>query len=171
MMMVSTLITALADVSPIAQVHREDLTHLQSTLDIISNLVEGTTSNDVTGTNILLWGDPGTGKTELARYVAQSLGLRCFEVKTIDKNGEPMTEVERVSSYKFAQSLLIESADAMIIFDEAENILDPSEQIARMVSKAYTNKSLETNIRPAIWISNRIDDADPAYLRRFDYVC
>lgn len=36
--------------------------------------------------------------------------------------------------------------------------------------KAWVNKMLETNPVPTLWLSNSIDDIDPAFLRRFDMV-
>ena len=47
------------------------------------------------GVNILVYGQPGTGKTELARMLAARVGAQLYEVRVDDNDGEPATEHER----------------------------------------------------------------------------
>ena len=68
-----------------------------------------------------------------------------------------------------------------MLFDEAEDAFPELDagtlrafrmKAARAVtpqSKAWINQFLETNPAPVIWISNRIEQIDEAYLRRFTY--
>jgi SpoVK/Ycf46/Vps4 family AAA+-type ATPase len=72
-----------------------------------------------------------------------------------------------------------------LLFDEVEDVFPPistdaAQLIARMDTgdgalsgsvsgKAWVNQILETNPVPVIWITNRIEQIDPAFRRRFQY--
>jgi CRP-like cAMP-binding protein len=64
----------------------------------------------------------------------------------------------------------------VVVLDEAEDIFcdEYRSPFAPLIgerndSKAWMNGLLETNKHPTIWISNRIEQMDPAYVRRFTY--
>jgi SpoVK/Ycf46/Vps4 family AAA+-type ATPase len=77
------------------------------------------------------------------------------------------------------------SAQAALLFDEVEDVFPPisseaaqlmarAEQIVAPPSgsvsgKAWVNQILESNAVPTIWITNRIEQIDPAFRRRFAY--
>ncbi|TAL86888.1 MAG: AAA family ATPase, partial [Rhodanobacter sp.] len=65
------------------------------------------------------------------------------------------------------------SREAMIVFDEAEDVFSDGglmrDSTARS-HKAWMNRLLEGNAVPTLWLSNRVDDIDPAFIRRFDMV-
>ncbi|HVR48339.1 MAG TPA: ATP-binding protein [Pseudorhodoferax sp.] len=137
------------------------------------------------GVNILLYGPPGTGKTELARVVAQAAGLDLFEVEYADRDGNSLSGRDRYRSLQIAQVFLKGSVQAALLFDEVEDVFPPisteaaqlmarAEQIAAPASgsvsgKAWVNQILETNTVPTLWVTNRIEQIDPAFRRRFAY--
>jgi SpoVK/Ycf46/Vps4 family AAA+-type ATPase len=164
------LLRSFCEISPQTDIGAADLEHLSHPLSHIQQLIQGACQSREAGVNILLWGPPGTGKTQLARYVLQSLAINSFEVKTIGSTESPLEEAERVSSYNLCQTILGGGDATAIIFDEAENILKSLEYTSGDFSKAFINRLLENNPVPAIWISNKLGLADPAYLRRFAYV-
>ena len=58
------------------------------------------------GVNILLHGQPGTGKTAFVRMLAASLKARLFEISTADSGGEPIQGEIRFRSYRLSQAIL-----------------------------------------------------------------
>ena len=59
----------------------------------------------------------------------------------------------------------------MILFDEVEDVFPVRPAaLEQGIAKAEMNRALESNPVPAIWISNRVDHVDRAYLRRFDLI-
>ena len=128
------------------------------------------------GVNVLLYGAPGTGKSELAKTLARDIGHQLFEIGMEDADGDPMTGQCRFSAYQLSQQVLSRQDDALILFDEIEDVFPSSMHIFVGRSgtdrgrKAWTNRLLEENPVPAIWISNSIGQIDPAFLRRFDIV-
>jgi SpoVK/Ycf46/Vps4 family AAA+-type ATPase len=137
------------------------------------------------GVNVLLYGPPGTGKTELAKVVAQAAGLELFEVEYADRDGNSLSGRDRYRSLQIAQVFLKGSAQAALLFDEVEDVFPPisteaaqllarAEQVAVPASgsvsgKAWVNQILESNPVPTIWVTNRIEQIDPAFRRRFAY--
>ncbi|AKV98092.1 hypothetical protein ACP86_19185 [Marinobacter sp. CP1] len=118
------------------------------------------------GKNILLYGKPGTGKTQLARAMAAKLGAPLYEVPTKDSHSGAMTGRVRLDAAKMAQMFLEDRLGAVLLFDEMEDAFRKSDQLA----KGWFNQMLEENQAPVIWISNNISAVDPAFLRRFDFI-
>ena len=137
------------------------------------------------GVNVLLYGPPGTGKTELAKVCAAAAGLQLYEVEFADRDGHSLSGRDRYRSLQISQVFLKGSAAVALLFDEVEDVFPPlsseaAQLIARLDSadapasssvsgKAWVNQILETNPVPVIWITNRIEQIDPAFRRRFQY--
>ena len=116
--------------------------------------------------NILLYGIPGTGKTEFVKMIAAELNKNLYEIASKSRytddnyNGE-----KRFLSLKTADKVLNNEHD-IIMFDEIEDVFKGTERM----SKALFNSTLEGNGVPTFWITNDIDEIDNAYIRRFDMV-
>lgn len=137
------------------------------------------------GVNILLYGPPGTGKTELAKVAAQAAGLELYEVEYADRDGNSLSGRDRYRSLQISQVFLKGSANVGLLFDEVEDVFPPistdaAQLMARLDTgdgalsgsvsgKAWVNQILETNPVPVIWVTNRIEQIDPAFRRRFQY--
>lgn len=119
------------------------------------------------GVNILLYGTPGTGKTEFAKILAQNIGANLYKVRVDNNEGEAEDGIERISSYLLAQRFLDASKD-ILLYDEVEDVLNCEK--GRFKNKAFFNEALENNPVPTIWITNKIYDVDSAVVRRFDFV-
>lgn len=135
---------------------------LQLMLDYLRNAL----STKARGKNILLYGKPGTGKTQLARAMAEKLAAPLYEVPTKDTQAGAMTGRIRLDAAKLAQMFLEDRLGAILLFDEMEDAFRKTDQLA----KGWFNQLLEENQAPVIWISNNIREVDPAFLRRFDFI-
>jgi transitional endoplasmic reticulum ATPase len=136
-------------------------------------LLGGALANGARGINILIHGPPGTGKTELARTLAATLGEPLHAVGEADSDGEEPSRFDRLAALRLALRTLEKRGRALLLFDEMEDMLGDArvEQGGRVRrragSKLFVNRLIEDNVVPVIWTSNCIADLDPAILRRF----
>ncbi len=163
----------------------EDFSFVGEEAQLLGALLRNAVARREVGVNVLLYGPPGTGKTELAKVAAQSAGLELFEVEYADRDGNSLSGRERYRSLQIAQVFLRGSAQAALLFDEVEDVFPPiSSEAAQLLAraektgpqasasvsgKAWVNQILESNAVPTIWITNHIDQIDPAFRRRFAY--
>jgi SpoVK/Ycf46/Vps4 family AAA+-type ATPase len=152
---------------------------------VLRGLLRSAVDRKEPGVNVLLYGPPGTGKTELAKVVAHAAGLELFEVEYADRDGNSLSGRDRYRSLQIAQVFLKGSAQAALLFDEVEDVFPPiSSEAAQMMAraeqivappsgsvsgKAWVNQILESNPVPTVWVTNRIEQIDPAFRRRFAY--
>ena len=129
-----------------------------------------------TGVNALLYGPPGSGKTQFASAVAQAAGLQAYQVKSANDAGDGLSRTGRLGAYKLTQRLLRGRSDCVLVFDEVEDVFGQKDNAAARsrgsnsragLDKGWTNRTLEDNPLPAIWITNDAQGMDPAFLRRF----
>lgn len=150
------------------EAYREDL-------EIIMAVLQRALSESRPGTNILLHGSPGTGKTELSYLLAREPGLQLAIVPETDEDGDALQTEARLGRLTGCQRALRDRDDTLLLFDEAEDVLCDggpslfSIKAGKRASKASLNRLLESNRTPVIWISNTTESVDPAYLRRFTY--
>jgi SpoVK/Ycf46/Vps4 family AAA+-type ATPase len=171
--------------SPASTLTLADFDHVAEDARVLRNLLARAVERGEAGVNILLYGPPGTGKTELARVLAQAAALSLYEVEHADREGHSLSGRDRYRSLQIAQAFLKGSAQAVLLFDEVEDVFPPlsmeaaqhmarAEQLAGRASqsvsgKAWVNQILETNPVPTLWVTNRIEQIDPAFRRRFAY--
>lgn len=118
------------------------------------------------GVNILLYGLPGTGKTEFVKMIAAELNRNLYEIASKSRyTDDNYSGEKRFLSLKTADKVLNKERD-IIMFDEIEDVFKGTERM----SKALFNSTLESNSVPTFWITNDIDEIDNAYIRRFDMV-
>jgi SpoVK/Ycf46/Vps4 family AAA+-type ATPase len=163
----------------------DDFAFVAEDAQVLRSLLANAVARQEVGINVLLYGPPGTGKTELAKVVAQAAGLELFEVEYADRDGNSLSGRDRYRSLQIAQVFLKGSAQAALLFDEVEDVFPPlssdavqwmaraEAQVAPTSSsvsgKAWVNQVLESNVVPTIWVTNRIEQIDPAFRRRFAY--
>ncbi|MBR5904078.1 MAG: ATP-binding protein [Alphaproteobacteria bacterium] len=141
---------------------RENFDYIADDFDKVSDILINGINTNSKGINILLYGLPGTGKTEIAKTICNRVGLNLYTTseKQQDKDG-------RLSNMAQMQTVLKNEEKSVILFDEAEDVFSLFPFSRHSPSKLYINRVLENNKRPVIWITNNLEDMDKAYVRRF----
>ena len=171
--------------SPASRLSLADFEHVAQDAQVLRQLLARAVERGEAGVNILLYGPPGTGKTELVRVLARAAGLQLFEVEHADREGHSLSGRDRYRSLQIAQAFLKGSAQAVLLFDEVEDVFPPlSMEVSQLMAraeqgfgrasqsvsgKAWVNQMLETNPVPTLWVTNRIEQIDLAFRRRFAY--
>jgi len=170
-----------------SELKSSDFEFVGDDVQVLIHLLRKAQATKAQGVNVLMYGPPGTGKTELAKVVATEAGLDLFEVEYADRDGNSLSGRDRYRSMQIAQVFLKGSQEAALLFDEVEDVFPPisvdaaglmarAEQQAMSAAvghsvngKAWVNQILENNPVPTIWVTNRIEQIDPAFRRRFAY--
>lgn len=158
----------------------EDYPHVESDARYLTALLGNATRQHAEGVNVLIYGSPGTGKTEFARLLARDAGCELYEVDCLDRDGNSLSGKDRYRSLQVSQAFLRGRPQTALLFDEVEDVFPGSgrelmslfgqdEARGSVNGKAWVNQTLERNPVPVIWISNSIRQIDPAYLRRFQF--
>ena len=112
--------------------------------------------------NILFYGRERTGKTELAKAIAQELNIALLSVGL----GEESMNEESLLQTRLRSMLLAdwecERSGGIILMDEADLVLNKAE-------KGLLNIIFENLKTPVIWITNNIAMIENSTRRRFDY--
>ena len=163
--------------SPKARLKISDFPHAAADAILVRDYLGVALSARQPGVNVLIYGEPGTGKTEYVRSMAESLDAPLYEIPAADTDGECLTDDNRLASFRLAQNLLIRSPGSVLLFDEADlalsndrrNMFFPEFQLNNR-TKAWVTQLIERNPVPTIWVANKIDALEPALIRRFDLV-
>lgn len=171
------LLQRLVKPAPKSHLTLQDFTHVREA-ELLQDFLRAAVAGSKPGVNILLYGQPGTGKTQFTRALAESLGAALHEVPNTNGDGECVSGHDRFAAYTLCQMVLARRKRQLLMFDEIEDVFGRSNS-GPMVSmfgrgaelrKSWINETLESNPVPAIWVSNEIGSLDPAYMRRFDLI-
>ena len=160
----------------------DNFSHLASDSAALSSYLHNAIAGNAVGVNVLLHGRPGVGKTEYVQAMAAELGVELYEISFADGDGNPIKGKARLRAYNLCQRFLARSGNALLLFDEVEDVFESSQgflsqlfggedpgEAGGSAGKAWVNRTMERNPVPAVWVTNSVDNIDPAYKRRFDY--
>lgn len=124
------------------------------------------------GTNILLYGKPGTGKTEFVKSLGKALNKKVYFINQKDEDGDENLD-HRKSGIVAAMNML-DPRNSIVVVDECDGIINVNDGFWKCENndkdnKAWINDLLENSEQNFIWISNRISGVDESTKRRFSY--
>jgi ATP-dependent 26S proteasome regulatory subunit len=159
-----------------ARLALDDYDHVARERDFVLRVLRGWTCTPRRGINILLYGAPGTGKSEFCKMVADAMGCDLFAVGEADEYGDEPSRGDRIDALRLADRLAAKRGSALLLFDEMEDMLENGQRTwssnwngRRAGSKVFFNRLLEQNQVPVLWTANSIDEFDPAFLRRMTF--
>jgi len=165
------LMSAFLEHSPSPKLSLDAFPHLQQETDLLLPYFTNAGNGASAGSNVLVFGVPGSGKTEYVRLPAKQLDKRLYQVRATDDRGDAINGLDRLAFFQVMQRFL-QNSDALILFDEIEDVFPVKHGFFTrepVAGKMYINRILENNPVPAIWVCNSVSHIDHAYLRRFDF--
>ncbi len=178
---VQTLIAATVTEAPAAELTLKDYEQIPTVAGVLIPYLKTALEGRRKGANVLLYGLPGTGKTQLARLAADLLGVRLYEVNAEEdpddvvrrRGGSPV----RLQRWKTATAFLSTKSASLVAVDEAEDVFNDGGMLLDLfgdgssrTNKGEINTLLESNPVPTFWITNSISRIAPSMIRRFDLV-
>lgn len=159
-----------------ARLTAADYAHLAREHEFLLRLLRGSVAAARRGVNVLIYGAPGTGKTEFCRLLATELGCDLFAIGEADDAGNEPCRSERIEALRLADRFAGRRGRALLLFDEMEDLLQDGDigwsdgrQVRRAGSKVFFNRLLEQNNVPVLWTANTLCEFDPAFLRRMSF--
>ena len=119
--------------------------------------------------NLLFYGPSGTGKSELARYIADQLDRKIICKRISDLQSMYVGEGEKNIKRAFQEA---EAEEAVLVIDEADSLLFSRDKARHSWEISFTNEFLtqmEKFRGILVCTTNRLDDLDSASLRRFNH--
>ncbi len=119
-------------------------------------------------THILLYGQPGTGKTLFTRGLVNALDQAAYEVNIHIKN----ESINKRAAIMACLNMTNSGEGSIIIVDEADNLLQTDCSWlfrGETQDKGWINQLMDEPGIRMIWIVNSIDWINPSVLRRFAY--
>ncbi|HHF0465403.1 TPA: AAA family ATPase [Haemophilus influenzae] len=167
----NVLLKSCTEVAQVPSLQLDDFAHIAGMKEMMLTYLQKALKHHQKGVNLLIYGVPGTGKTEFAGLLAQALGISAYNITYMDSDGDVVEAEQRLNYSRLAQTIL-NGKQALLIFDEIEDVFNGSfmERSVAQKNKAWTNQLLENNNVPMIWLSNSVSGIDPAFLRRFDFI-
>jgi MoxR-like ATPase len=168
------LMVDIFSIMPKASLKLLDFPHLE--LEHLSQFLTIAVKDNMPASNILLYGESGVGKTELAKTLAALAKAQLISISA--KGNElrnPSDELEtgsnvahlRLQYHSLVQSMLKKDTNSILLVDEAEDLFHEYYSGIK-VSKERLHQVVdaEKNKTPTIFISNHIEDFPHSFIRR-----
>lgn len=134
-----------------------DFAHIAEPYEHMRRILDGALSSKMQGVNILIYGSGGSGKTELARSVADSIGARLYGLKNPGRSrlgGE-------ISKILQAYTLLAQSERSLMIIENADIL-------AHHENQESIRYLFDVNSAPVIWVAESLAHMDK-HIHLFSY--
>ena len=135
----------------------------------IKNLTEKIKQSGKLNFSLCLYGEPGTGKSLYARYLAKEIGCEVILKRASDLMSKWVGETEQNIADAFAEA---KAKKAMLIFDEADSFLQNRQNSNASWEVTQVNEMLtwmESHEYPFVCTTNLLGTLDEASLRRFTF--
>lgn len=145
-----------------------DINLVNTDLDM-DNLTEKIKKAGKLNFSLCLYGEPGTGKSLYARYLADKIGVEVVMKKASDLMSCYVGGTEKNIARAFAEA---KDKEAMLIIDEADSFLQNRNNAHRSWEVTQVNEMLtcmESHQYPFVCTTNIINSLDEASLRRFTF--
>ena len=145
-----------------------DINLVNTDIDM-SNLTQKITKAGKLNFSLCLYGEPGTGKSQYARYLADTLGIEVVFKRASDLISKWVGQTEQNIAEAFAEA---KAKKAMLIFDEADSFLQNRNNAHASWEVSQVNEMLtwmESHEYPFVCTTNLLDTLDEASLRRFTF--
>ncbi|UXN03582.1 ATP-binding protein [Bartonella sp. HY406] len=147
-----------------------DYDFLAQDCDDAIRILSGSLDKGAKGVGILLYGAPGTGKTEFAKLLAEHSDARAaFIGEASDDNKTDPSRYERLVHLSLLSALGKKAGRVVAIVDEADDIfagIDNYDPRGRAGSKVFMNRLVESSEIPVVWIVNDLEKLGETILRR-----
>ena len=146
-----------------------DLKSMLDQLQAFDAYLKNDTNGHSINMNLLFHGPPGTGKSELGRHIADRLDRKRICKRISDLQSKYVGDGEKNIMRAFEEA---EAEEAVLIIDEADSILFCRDRARHSWEITFTNEFLTQMERYRgilVCTTNRLDDLDPASLRRFNH--
>lgn len=170
------LIEPFIQSKPKSELKLHHFSHLEC--DTLHQFLDITINQSTPGINILLYGLPGTGKSELAKVLADKTHSHLLAIKPIGnelKDIKPKYQKEvssaslRLQYLTLVQRLVSPDEKTLLLIDECEDVFEQS--ISHQgCGKDILHELMEQNTIPTVWITNHIDAIPNSCIRRFTYI-
>lgn len=133
----------------------------------LKSLVEKLKKSKTKQYSLLLYGEPGSGKSYFGKYLAQELGMPVIKKRASDLMERWVGATEKNIKEAFEEA---RENNAILIFDEADSFLFNRKNSKQEYTVAQVNEMLtqmEDHPLPFICTTNLKDGLDPASFRRF----
>ena len=127
------------------------------------------TSEDKPRMNLLLFGPPGTGKTEFVKYLGKTLDRKVLDVKGSDLLSKWVGESEQNIASTFRRA---EAEHAILFFDEVDGLVQSRDNAQASWQVTQVNELLqqmESFDGVMVAATNFCKNLDPAIMRRFTF--
>ena len=163
---------------------KDDFDNLSDEIDGIVDEIKAAAKAGEKGVTILLIGEEGVGKTEMAKVLAKRAGKRLVSVsedsdeatEEFDEDGNLVSTITydaydvRKADLKQANKLFEGNKDVILFFDEAEDLMPPSQDSEKSSdpnNKIATNRLIEENPIVTIMAVNDPRKFHRSFLDRF----
>ena len=119
--------------------------------------------------SFLLYGHPGSGKTEYARWLAAQLGMRILIRRVSDLYDKYVGAAEKNIAAAFAEA---QERKLLLVFDEADSLLHTRREARTSWEVSHVNEMLtwmERHPYPFVCTTNFCEKLDEAAFRRFTF--
>jgi DNA replication protein DnaC len=138
-----------------------------STSKDLKVLIEKLKNSKTKAFSLLLYGAPGCGKSYLAEYLAQELGLNILKKKASDMLSRFVGDTEKQITAAFKEAV---DTNSLLILDEADSLLTDRSKAKQDFQVSSVNTMLtcmEEHPLPFVCTTNLKDWLDKASMRRF----